>query len=398
MLVGIVGKANVGKSTFFKALTLIDVEIANYPFTTLKPNHGIAYAKIESVGKEFNVTENPKSGFILGNYRFVPFEVLDVAGLVPGAHKGKGMGNQFLDDLRQADALIHVVDISGSTNENGEPVALGSYDSINDIIFLEEEIDLWYLQILKRSWESFSKKVHLERKEAFKEIAKQFSGLKITEHDVKSVIEALNLEKDILKWSDSELFEFTKMLRRKTKPIVIAANKADCKNAEENIKKIKQKFQNLVIIPCSAESELALREASNQKLIDYIPGDSDFKIISPEKLSEKQSSALNFIRENVLKRFGSTGVQQVVDYMVFNVLQQIAVFPVANSKLEDSQGNVLPDCFLVSKGTTALEFAYKVHTSFGDNFIRAVDLRTKMIIGKDHVLKHRDIIQIIAQK
>ena len=398
MLVGIVGKANVGKSTFFKALTLVNVEIANYPFTTLKPNHGIAHVRVESVGKEFNLKENPKSGFVLGNYRFVPFEILDVAGLVPGAHKGRGMGNQFLDDLRQADSLIHVVDISGSTNENGEPVPLGSYDPINDVIFLEEEIDLWYLQILNRSWESFSKKVHLERKEAFKEIAKQFSGLKITEQDVKSVIESLKLDNDILRWRESDLFEFTKMLRRKTKPIIIAANKSDCKNAEENINRIKQRFPNLVIIPCSAESELALREAANHKLIDYIPGESDFKIINPENLSKEQLTALNFIRENVLKRFGSTGVQQVVDYAVFNVLQQIAVFPVANSKLEDSQGNVLPDCFLVPKGSTVLEFAYKVHTSFGENFIRAVDLRTKMIIGKEHVLKHRDIVQIIAEK
>ncbi|MEM2121039.1 MAG: redox-regulated ATPase YchF [Candidatus Woesearchaeota archaeon] len=398
MLVGIVGKANVGKSTFFKALTLINVEIANYPFTTLKPNHGIAYVRVESVGKEFNVVEKPKSGFVLGNYRFVPFEVLDVAGLVPGAHKGKGMGNQFLDDLRQADALIHVVDISGSTNENGEPVTLGSYDPVKDVIFLEEEIDLWYLQILKRSWESFSKKVHLERREAFKEIAKQFSGLKITEHDVKSVMESLNLDHDLLKWTDSDLFEFTKMLRKRTKPIIIAANKADCKNAEENIKRIKESFPNTTIIPCSAESELALREAANHGLIEYIPGDSDFKIINPEKLSEKQLAALDFIRQNVLKRFGNTGVQQVVDYVVFNVLKQIAVFPVANSKLEDSQGNVLPDCFLVQEGTTALDFAYKVHTSFGENFVRAIDLRTKMVIGRDHVLKHRDIIQIIADK
>src|SRR3989338_5626200 len=139
MLIGVVGKANVGKSTFFKAATLAEVEIANYPFATIKPNHGTGYVRVDCAEKFFNVKCNPRFGYCIEGIRFVPVDMLDVAGLVPGAHEGKGMGNQFLDDLRQADALIHVVDVAGTTNEKGEPITPGSYDPADDIKFLEEE-------------------------------------------------------------------------------------------------------------------------------------------------------------------------------------------------------------------------------------------------------------------
>lgn len=150
MIVGIWGKANVGKSTFFKALTLADVEIANYPFATIKPNHGVGFVKVEDPAQQFGKVSNPRMGFVQGKNRFVPVEMIDVAGLVPGAHEGKGMGAQFLNDLNQAKVLIHVIDASGSTNEKGESVNPGSYDPIEDIKFLDIELDFWYLGILKK--------------------------------------------------------------------------------------------------------------------------------------------------------------------------------------------------------------------------------------------------------
>ncbi len=397
MLVGVVGKPNVGKSTFFKALTLADVEIANYPFATIKPNRGVAHVRVKRVDKEFNTTANPRVGFLKGDYRFVPVEVMDVAGLVPDAYKGKGMGNQFLDDLRQADVLIHVVDASGSTNIQGEPVPPGTHDPIEDVKFLDNELDMWYFQILKKGWDRFSKRVTLEHKDAVKMVAKQFSGLGADEDDFKDVIKSLGLSENLTEWSDDDLFNLASTLRRRTKPIIIAANKMDIPIASENIKKLKEAFKDYKIVGCSAEAELALKEADKEGLIDYVPGDSKFIIRDESKLNDKQKRALDFIQKNILDKFGSTGVQQVIDTAVFDLLKYVAVFPGGVHKLEDSEGRVLPDCFLMPPKSTALDFAYKIHTDIGNNFVTAINVRTKKPIGRDYVLKHRDVVEIMTK-
>ncbi len=397
MLIGVVGKTNVGKSTFFKAATLAEVEIANYPFATIKPNHGMGFVKLDCAEKEFNVKCNPKEGFCLKGKRFVPVELLDVAGLVPGAHEGKGMGNQFLDDLRQADALIHIIDASGSTNEKGEPVSAGNYDPAKDIRFLEIELDMWYLGIFKKVWKKFARTVDQEKAEVEKAIEKQFSGLKVTEDMVKETLKELDLnDKQLMKWEESDLLNFVKSLRKKTKPMIIAANKIDTKKAQENMKKLKEEFPEYEIIGCSAESELALREASKHDLIYYTPGEDNFEI--KKEMNEKQKKALDFIKTNVLDKFGKTGVQEILNKAVFDLLNNIAVYPVSNNKLEDKDGNILPDCFLVPKGTTALEFAFKIHTDIGKNFVKAINLKTNLPIGKEQPLENNDVIEIMASK
>ncbi len=163
MIVGIVGAPNKGKSTFFKSATLADAAIGNYPFTTIEPNEGIGYVRVPCIDKELNTQCTPREGFCVNHIRYVPIKLLDVAGLVPDAHKGKGMGNEFLDDLSQADVLIHVIDVSGSTNEKGEVVQALSHDPAGDIKFLEIELDMWYLRILKKGWEQFARKIHQEK-------------------------------------------------------------------------------------------------------------------------------------------------------------------------------------------------------------------------------------------
>ncbi|MBT6041005.1 redox-regulated ATPase YchF, partial [Candidatus Woesearchaeota archaeon] len=307
--------------------------------------------------------------------------------------------NQFLDDLRQADVLIHVIDIAGSTNDKGEPVEALSYDPAEDIKFLEKEIDMWYIGILKKGWEKFARQVQQEKSKVARALAKQLSGLKVSEVMVEGAIKKLNLDSENpVKWTEEDLMNLATHLRRITKPMIIAANKVDIPGADENYNKIKDQFPDYIIVPCSAESELALREAAKHNLIEYDPGDSDFKILMPDKLNEKQTKALEFIRENVLKKFNGTGVQQVLDESIFNLLKYFAVFPGGVNKLEDSDGNVLPDCFLMPENTTALDFAYKLHSDFGNNFIRAIDVKTKMTVGKEHKLKHRDVVEIISGK
>lgn len=397
MFVGIVGKPSCGKSTFFKAATLAEVEIANYPFTTIKPNHAIGFVKVDCVDKEFQKQCNPREGFCMHGWRFVPVDLMDVAGLVPGAHKGLGMGNQFLDDLRQADALVHVIDISGSVNEKGEPVEPLSYDPANDVKFLEEELDMWYLGIMRKGWERFARTVMQEKGSIARAIGKQLSGLKVTEEMAEDVIKNLGLGIEHPdRWSEDELKSIAVELRKLTKPIIIAANKIDIPGADKKYEEVKERFPDYIIIPCSAESELALREAARNRLIDYVPGDRSFKILEPGKLNDKQQKALEFIQKNVLDCFGSSGVQTVLDKAIFDLLRYIAIFPGGVNKLEDQHGNVLPDCFLLPDGSTALDFAFRIHTDIGNKFIRAIDVKTKMTVGKEHRLKHRDVVEIVT--
>jgi len=395
MLVGIVGKSNVGKSTFFKALTLAEVEIANYPFTTINPNRGFGYVKTKCVDKDFNVKCQPKQGYCLSGWRFAPVELLDVAGLVPGAHEGRGLGNRFLDDLRQAHAFIHIIDASGTTNENGELTQ--GYDPANDVRFLETELDMWYLQILNNGWERFARQMHLEQSDINKTIAKQLSALNVTESLVKETRLKLELDSDATAWSEHDLKNFAISLRKSTKPMIIAANKIDLPGAKENFERIKKEFPDYIMVACSAESELALREAAKNKLIDYVPGAKDFKIIDESKLSDKQKKALNYIKSNVLNVYGSTGIQQALDAAVFTLLNLIAVYPVENdSKLSDGSGRILPDVYLLPKGSTAFNLAEKVHTDIANRFSCAIDARTKKRLGKDHALKQGDVLKIMT--
>ena len=392
MLIGLVGKPSAGKSTFFKAATLAEVPIAQYPFTTIKPNHGVGYVKVDCIDQELGVQCQPSHGFCINHSRFVPVELMDVAGLVPGASEGKGLGNQFLDDLRQADAFIQIVDISGTTNIEGKIVE--NHNPIEDVKFLEEELNKWYYNLLIKAWRSFARKAEVESKDNFAEaVEKQFSGLKIKEEQVKAVLRKLNFPGNPSSWTEKELMKFASELRKESKPMIIAANKIDLPNSKSNYENLKKEFPDLMIVPCSSDSELALREAAKDNLIEYIPGENNFKI---NKVNEKQEQALKSIKENVFDVYGDTGVQKILNASVFELLKYLAIFP-AGSKLKDSKGNILPDCFLLPEGSTALDFAYFLHTDIGDNFIKAIDARSKKALGKNHQLKNRDALEIITK-
>jgi hypothetical protein len=396
MLIGLVGKPSVGKSTFFKAATLAEAEIAAYPFTTIKANHGVGYVKVDCIEKEFSTKCNPNHGFCINGKRFVPIDLMDVAGLVPGASEGKGLGNQFLDDLRQADAFIQIVDTSGETDETGKPTE--NYDVSKDILFLEDELNKWFLGILMKIWKGFARKAELESDGTGNfavAVANQFSGLKVSEEHVKTALTNLGLSLHPTRWNEIEVLKFASELRKASKPMIIAANKIDAPNGKKNYEFLKNKFPHLKIIPCSADSELALREAAKKELIDYIPGEKSFT--EKGKLTEGQKIALNKIKETVLSQYETgTGVQEILNHAIFNLLGYMAIFPAGAHKLADSKGNVLPDCFLLSPNSTALDFAFFLHTDFGKNFLRAIDAKTKKVLGKDYKLKNRDALEIIT--
>ena len=395
MLIGLVGKPSVGKSTFFKAATLAEVEIAPYPFTTIKPNHGVGYVKVDCIDKEFNTQCNPNHGFCINHKRFVPIDLMDVAGLVPGASEGKGLGNQFLDDLRQADVFIHIVDVSGTIDEVGKPTE--NYDVTKDVIFLEDELNKWFLGIFMKVWRSFARKVEMEDDNFARAVATQFSGLKVNEEQVKRVLSKSKLPTRASTWNSEQLLKFASELRKESKPLIIAANKIDTPKGKENYEKLKKTFPEMKIIPCSADSELALREAAKNGVIDYVAGERNFEI--KKDLNDRQKSALEKIKKNVLDEYESgTGVQEILNYAVFNLLGYLAIFPAGAHKLADSKGKILPDCFLLPPNSTALDFAFFLHTDFGKNFIRAIDARTKKVLGREYQLKNRDALEIITGK
>ena len=316
---------------------------------------------------------------------------MDVAGLVEGASEGKGLGNEFLNDLSAADAFIHIVDMGGETNGEGKPAE--NYYPGEDIKIVEKELDLWYFGIFKKGWKTFARTVEMQKGKLSEAIAKQFSGLKVREDQVKRVFLRGKLDfEHPSKWTEEDVFEFARALRKETKPMIIAANKMDRPRAKDNLFKIQKEF-DYTIVPCFAEGELALREADKHGLIYYVPGDNDFKIVG--ELSEKQKQALEGIREKI-KEFGSTGIQEVLNKTIFDILKMICVFP-AGDKLEDSKGNVLPDCYLMEFGSTALDFAFRLHTDIGKGFVKAIDVRTKKAVGKDYELKNRDGLEIITR-
>jgi len=386
----------VGKSTFFCSATLAPAEIANYPFTTVKPNVGVGYVRGICPHVEFKVQCNPNNAPCESGTRLIPVELIDVAGLVPDAWQGKGLGNKFLDDLRQASALIHVVDASGSTAADGTPCDIGSHDPLEDVKFLEREIDYWFFSILQKDWKKISRQCSLEGKNIEKSLHERFTGLAISEAQISHALRKATLEEQPHKWTDEEVLGLCSEIRRAGKPMIIAANKCD-QAPEGNIEALKR-IEGATVIPVSAEYELALRKAAKAGLLEYVPGAAGFALKEPGKLTEPQKKALGKIAA-YMEKFGGTGVGRCLETAIFELLSLIPVYPVEDeNKLTNKEGLVLPDVHLMPQGSNARELAYRVHTDLGNNFIRAIDARTKRVVGHDYLLKKNDVITIIARR
>lgn len=392
--IAVTGKPNVGKSSFFNSATLSEAEVASYPFTTIDANKAVGHVISACPCQELDLKCNPRTSRCEDGKRLIPVELVDVAGLVPGAHEGRGLGNKFLDDLRQAKAFIHIIDASGSTDEEGRPCEAGSHDPLDDVQFLEHEITMWLHGILKKNWNRLVRKALSEKLDFSKVIAEQLSGTGITLEEVAESKKIIG--KDIDKWDNDDIIEFLDHLLKRAKPMLIVANKADLPTANENIRRLQEKFDN--VVPASAESELALIRASEAGLIHYFPGDSDFKIIKPDDLNEAQLKALNYIKEQVLQKYGSTGVQKALNNIVFDILNMIVAYPVEDEhKLSDQKGNVLPDAFLIPKGSKPRDLAYQVHTDIGERFMHAMDARSCRRVSSEYELEDGDIINIICR-
>ncbi|TFG22873.1 MAG: redox-regulated ATPase YchF, partial [Promethearchaeota archaeon] len=344
IIIGIVGKPSSGKSTFLNAACLTNAKVSEVPFTTIDPNKGVAYVKIDCLCQKLGLNDNPKNSICIDGKRFIPINLLDVAGLVPDAHKGKGLGNQFLNDLSKADALLHIVDISGSLDQMGKHIGEGINDPYDDILFLENEINLWFNEILKREdWDKFLKNFSREKGKFIDELYTRLSGIKVNKKQIVDALKKSNLENENpSSWSEDDLINFSKTLREISKPIIIIANKIDKEIGKKKYYELTDKFKEK-IIPCSALAEFVLREFEKRGIIEYLQGSNKFKVIMEEKLSIKEAETLKNIQKKILDEFGSTGIQEILNYVAFKTTDQICVYPVSDiNNYSDNSGNVLP--------------------------------------------------------
>ena len=395
MQIGIVGKPNVGKSTFFGAATMAPVEIANYPFTTIAANKGVGYVRSKCPCKELGVQCTPHNSGCVDGTRMIPVELLDVAGLVPDAWQGKGLGNQFLDDLRQADALINVIDVSGSTNIEGVPGKPGDHDPREDVEFLRREIEMWIRDILNNGFNKMARTAKMTGAKPEAILHERLAGLNITEAQIKTALKDVNPPDDPTKWDDEVMLALAKKIREYGKPMIVAMNKADI--APDGNVELVEGISDMCIVTM-AETELALKKANEAKVVDYVPGQSSFKVRDGVKLNEAQKNALDYMAKN-MEKYGGTGVQACLEKAAFEMLDLITVYPVEDeNKYTDHFGRVLPDAYLLPRGSTARDLAYKVHTELGEKFIRAVNAKTKRTVGADYVLEDGDVIRIVANR
>ena len=385
LTLALAGKPNCGKSTFFKAATMAHAEIANYPFTTINPNFGVAYVRTKCACTELKV----KCSHCVDGNRFVAVNLIDVAGLVPDAHKGKGLGNQFLDALRQADAILHIIDASGGTDSEGNPVGVGNHDPAEDVKFLGYEMTMWVYGILDKHWTRLNRQAQVKGFSIHQAIADTFTGLGITPEDVRDAELALKLELVHAKMED--LIPFCAEIVKISKPMLVVGNKFDEAPEALRVKLAEQK-----VAFASAASELALRNAAAANVVKYLPGDEMFTVANEGSLSAAQKAGLAKIAD-VMKQCKGTGVQQAINRAVFELLDMIVVYPVEDENHYcNKQGDVLPDAFLMKKGSTPHDLAFQVHTDIGKGFLYAIDARTKMRIKENHVLKNGDIIKIVS--
>lgn len=395
--IGIIGKTNTGKTTFFNSATLSSEEISTYPFTTKKPVSATAHAITLCVHPEFKVQDSPNNSKCIDGWRYIPIELIDLPGLIKDAWKGKGLGNQFLSIAAQSDALLHIVDASGGIDSTGKISEPGSGDPISDFADIEEELIMWYHKILEGNRDKLSKLIHggMELTEVITDL---YRGIGVTKNNVKDALKATNLEdKEFDDFGISDSKNFAAFLRKISKPTLIVANKVDVEGADKNFERLREKYNDLIVVPASGDSELSLRRAEQKGLIKYSPGSEQFEIVKSEELNEKQKKALDFIKQGIMGEYMRTGVQFAINVAVFKLLKMNSVYPVAVEKnLSDRKGRVLPDLILLKEGATVSDLAKEIHTDLTKGLLYAKDLRYGLRLPVNYQLRDRDVISLVS--
>lgn len=394
--IGLIGKTNTGKTTFFNAATLSSGEVSTYPFTTKKPVSGTANAITLCVHPEFKVEDNPNNSKCVDGWRYIPVELIDLPGLIKDAWKGKGLGNQFLSIAAQSDALLHVVDASGGIDSSGKIAEVGAGDPISDFADIEEELIMWYHKILEGNRDKISKLLK-SGTEFVDAITDLYRGIGVTKTNVKDALHLAGLEEK--EFEDFEIMDskkFATNLRSLSKPTLIVANKIDVEDADKNFARLRERFIDMITVPASADSELSLRKAEQKGLIKYSPGSEQFEIIKLDELTQKQKGALDFIKKDIMGEYMRTGVQFAINIAVFKLLKMNSVYPVADEKtLSDGQGRVLPDLILMKEGSTINDLAKEIHTDLTKGLLYGKDLRYNLRLPINYQLRDRDVVSLV---
>jgi len=393
---GLIGKTNTGKTTFFNAATLSTEEISSYPFTTKKSVSGISHAITLCVHPEFKVQDNPNNSKCINGWRYIPIEIVDLPGLIKDAWKGKGLGNQFLAIAAQSDALLHVVDASGGIDSSGQISQAGAGDPVSDFADIEEELIMWYLKIFEGNREKVSRAIN-GGTDPVEAIAELYGGIGVTKNHVKDSLRVTELtEKDFDNYDMTDSKKLAAQLRRISKPTLIVANKVDVEGADKNFDRLRERYNDTIVIPASGDSELSLRRAEQKGLIKYSPGSEQFEIVKSEELNKKQTDALDFIKKGIMGEYMRTGVQFAINIAVFKMLKMNSVYPVANDKsFADKKGRILPDLILLKNGATVNDLAREIHTDLTKGLLYAKDLRYNLRLPIDYQLRDRDVISLV---
>jgi len=394
---GLIGKTNTGKTTFFNAATLSSEEISSYPFTTKKPVTGISHAITLCVHPEFKVQDNPNNSKCVNGWRYIPVEIIDLPGLIKDAWKGKGLGNQFLAIAAQSDALLHVVDASGGIDSTGQISQAGTGDPVSDFADIEEELIMWYLKILEGNRDKVSRSIN-GGTDPIEAIAELYGGIGVTKNHVKDALRNTELtEKNFDNFDMTDSKRLASQLRRISKPTLIVANKVDVDGADKNFDRLRERYNDTIVIPASGDSELSLRRAEQKGLIKYSPGSEQFEIVKADELNKKQTDALDFIKKGIMGEYMRTGVQFAINIAVFKLLKMNSIYPVANDKsLADKKGRILPDLILLKNGATVNDLAREIHTDLTKGLLYAKDLRYNLRLPVDYQLRDRDVISLVS--
>ena len=395
--IGLIGKTNTGKTTFFNSATLSSEEISSYPFTTKKPVTGTAHAVTLCVHPEFKIQDNPNNSKCVEGWRYIPIKLIDLPGLIKDAWKGKGLGNQFLSIAAQSDVLLHVVDASGGIDSTGKITEVGTGDPISDFADIEEELIMWYHKILEGNRDKVSKLIRTGT-DISDAITDLYRGIGVTTTHVKETLRATGLEeKDFDDFDNADSKKFASYLRKSSKPTLIVANKIDVEGADKNFSRLRERYNDLIVIPVSGDSEFSLRRAEQKGLIKYSPGSEQFEIIKSDELNEKQTNALKFIQKGIMGEYMRTGVQFAINVAVFKLLKMNSIYPVANEKnLSDKKGRVLPDLLLLKNGATIKDLAKEIHSDLTKGLLYGKDLRYNLRLPIDYQLRDRDVVSIIS--